>query len=215
MALIADPFRAARLILSLRQAGVRDPAVLQAMETIDRGVFVDESCADIAFEDTILPIGCGQILDRPTQLGLLMQAMALPQDRTARVLLVGAGSGYLAALIAQTAGHVFAVDRYRRLVTETTQRLDRLGVSNATVHHGDGLDGWQEQGPFTHIVLAGSVQMVPARLLGQLTPDGSVTAPIRTMEGDLIRRTTATGGNGDLPAPERFQPLREGVADAL
>lgn len=215
MALIADPFRAARLILNLRQAGVRDPATLQAMETIDRSAFVDESCADIAFEDSLLPIGCGQTLDRPSQLGLLMQAMALPADRDTRVLLVGAGSGYFAALLAQVASHVFAVDRYRRLVDETTERLGSLGVSNVTLRHGNGLDGWQERGPFGRIVLTGSVQVIPARLFAQLTPDGAIIAPIRTIDADVIRRASSESGHVDEACSSRFQPLSEAVAAVL
>ncbi len=215
MALIADPFRAARLILNLRQAGVRDPAVLQAMETIDRSAFVDASCADIAFEDSVLPIGCGQTLDRPSQLGLLMQAMDLPPDGDTRVLLVGAGSGYLAALLAQVASHVFAVDRYRRLVDETTERLGELGVSKVTLRHGNGLDGWQERGPFGRIVLCGSVQVIPARLFAQLTPDGAIVAPIRTIEADVIRRASSNNGHVDETSISRFQPLSETVAAAL
>ncbi|MEX1250084.1 MAG: protein-L-isoaspartate(D-aspartate) O-methyltransferase, partial [Hyphomonas sp.] len=132
--LIADPFRAARLLLHLRQEGVSDARVLTAMETIDRAAFVDDpALAPLAFEDAMLPIPCGQVILRPAMTGQLLQALALPEDGSAKVLLVGLGAGYMTALAASLSRHVYAVDRYARLVREWQARLQRLGIANVTV----------------------------------------------------------------------------------
>ena len=173
--LIADPFRAARLVLLLRQAGITDDGVLKAMETIDRGAFVDPSLADLAFEDCILPIACGQIISSPTVTGQLLQALQLaPLTKEARILLVGAGSGYTAALAAQLGAHVYAIERYGRLTESLRQRIVELKLETIAVRHGDGLVGWAEQGPFDRILLTGAVEEVPGNLIRQLARGGGI-----------------------------------------
>lgn len=177
--LIADPFRAARLLLHLRQEGVTDPLVLAAMETIGRAAFVDAPGLEaLAFEDAMLPIPCGQVMLRPSATGHLLQAMGLRRERDARVLLVGFGSGYMAALLSQLAGHVCAVERFRRLNDEGRARMARLGIANVSISHGNGLEGWAEQGPFDAIVLAGAVESVPEGLTAQLARHGRLVVPV-------------------------------------
>lgn len=180
--LIADPFRAARLVLLLRQEGVTEDPVLKAMETIDRGAFADPALAHLAFEDCVIPIACGQIIPAPVVTGQLLQALRLEVPREARILLVGGGSGYLAALAAQLGADVFAMERFRRLADTTRMRLLELGLGNVAVRHGDGLLGWAERGPYQRILLAGAVDEVPELLMDQLTPDGALVAPM--VEGD-------------------------------
>lgn len=137
--LIADPFRAARLVLQLRQEGVTDDRVLRAMETINRSAFVDDpALSKLAFEDALLPIPCGQIIPRPVTTGQLVQALQLKEGNSARVLLVGAGSGYTAALVAQLASDVFAIERYHVLTEAIRRRILDLGLSNLAVRCEDG-----------------------------------------------------------------------------
>lgn len=214
--LIADPFRAARLLLHLRQEGVTDPRVLTAMETIDRGAFVEnEALAPLAFEDAFLPIPCGQVILRPAATGHLLQALELPPEGTARVLLVGLGSGYMAALLASLAGQVSAVDRYRTLVEEARARFGRLGIGNVTCAQADGQDGWPEPESFDRIVLAGTVPEVPEALFAQLAKGGRLVAPT----GDAARRDiVAWDRDGErlrVPFYQQVPPLQEGRAGAL
>jgi protein-L-isoaspartate(D-aspartate) O-methyltransferase len=210
--LIADPFRAARLLLHLRQEGVTDARVLTAMETIDRAAFVDdESLAPLAFEDAVLPIPCGQIMLRPAATGHLLQALALPESRTARVLLVGLGSGYMAALIASLAGQVCAIDRYATLVREADERLQRLGIGNVKVCQADGLNGWPEPERFDRIVLAGAVTEVPGALLAQLAKGGRLAAAL----GRGIGVCGPEGESSHIPFFQQIPPLVPGRAGAI
>ncbi|MBA3069811.1 MAG: methyltransferase domain-containing protein [Hyphomonas sp.] len=214
--LIADPYRAARLLLHLRQEGVTDARVLTAMETLDRAAFVDDAAlAPLAFEDAVLPIPCGQVILRPAATGHLLQALALPEDGGARVLLVGFGAGYMTAVAASLAAHVYAVERYARLVTEGRSRLDRLGIGNVTVVQGDGLAGWPEQGPFDRIVLAGAAAEVPAALLAQLATDGRLAAPVVSGAGCEVVSVTADGAAQRTPFFQPVPALTEGRAAVL
>lgn len=216
--LIADPFRAARLLLHLRQEGVTDADVLSAMETIDRSVFSDRAdAASLAFEDAMLAIPCGQVILRPALTGHLIQALRLKPARQSRVLLVGFGAGYMTALLAQLAGHVYAIDRYRTLVEAGRERLGRLGIGNVSLRHADGLEGWPEQGPFDAVVLAGAVPRAPDALGAQLARGGILAAPI-AMAGENAELQCLDGGLNEIERRPLFQwvpPLSEGVAEVL
>jgi protein-L-isoaspartate(D-aspartate) O-methyltransferase len=214
--LIADPFRAARLLLHLRQEGVTDPRVLTAMETIDRAAFVDDpDLAPLAFEDAMLPIPCGQVILRPAATGHLLQALALPEDGTARVLQVGFGSGYSAALLSSLSAEVCALDRYGRLVREGAARLVRLGIGNVTVRQEDGLQGWPEPRLFDRILLAGSVSEVPEAVLAQLAPGGRLAAVVAGAAGRAILSLTAEGEATRSPFFQQVPVLTEGLAAVL
>lgn len=214
--LIADPFRAARLLLHLRQEGVTDPRVLTAMETIDRAAFVDDpELAPLAFEDALLPIPCGQVILRPAATGHLLQALSLPEDGSARVLLVGFGSGYSAALLASLSTEVCALDRYGQLVREGQARLERLGIANVTVRQEDGLMGWPEPRLFDRILLAGSVSEVPEAVLAQLAPGGRLAAVAARREGRVVLSLTAEGAASRTPFFQQVPALREGLAAVL
>lgn len=214
--LTTDPLRAARLLLHLRQQGVTDPRVLTAMETIDRAAFVDDpALAPLAFEDAVLPIPCGQVILRPAATGQLIQALALPKDGSAQVLLVGFGSGYAAALLASLSAEVCALDRYAGLVSEGAARLARLGIGNVTVRQQDGLLGWPGQRLFDRIVLAGAVYEVPEALRAQLAPCGRLAAMEASGHGRSLLSLTA---EGKVWRTAFFQPvplLTEGVAAVL
>ncbi len=200
MGVIADPFRAARLLLSLRQQGVTSSRVLGAMETIDRSAFVDPALRELGFEDCSLPIGCGQTLPPPSVTGTMLQALQLPEARLTRILLIGAGCGYLATLLAQFADQVHGVERYQRLTDETRARLVHLGIGGVSVRCGNGLDGWPEKGPFDRIVLAGTLEEVPQRLFAQLAPSGRLLAARPT--GRRSRLVLCDRDGGEVLAAE-------------
>jgi protein-L-isoaspartate(D-aspartate) O-methyltransferase len=214
--LIADPFRAARLLLHLRQEGVTDARVLTAMETLDRSAFVDDAdLAPLAFEDAFLPIPCGQVILRPAATGHLLQALALPDDRSAKVLLVGFGSGYMAALAANLSAQVYAIDRFSRLVEEGRARLERLGIGNVTLKQGDGQAGWPEAGPFDRIVLACSVPEVPEMLLDQLVWGGRLAAPLVQGNARAILSLSPSAETLRTPFFQQVPALIEGRAEVL
>ncbi len=214
--LICDPFRAARLLLHLRQQGVTDPRVLTAMETIDRAGFVDDpGLAPLAFEDAVLPIPCGQVILRPAATGQLIQALALPQDGSARVLLVGFGSGYASALLASLSAEVCALDRYARLVSEGAARLARLGIGNVTVRQKDGLLGWPEPRLFDRILIAGAVCEVPEAVRAQLAPGGRLAAVTASGHEQAVVSLTSEGEVCRTPLLQPVPALTEGVAAVL
>jgi len=214
--LISDPFRAARLLLHLRQQGVTDPRVLTAMETIDRAAFVDNpALAPLAFEDAVLPIPCGQVILRPAATGHLIQALDLPQDGSARVLLVGFGSGYASALLASLSAEVYALDRFAGLVREGAARLARLGIGNVTVRQQDGLLGWPGRCLFDRILLAGTVCEIPKAVQAQLAPGGRLAAMVASGHERSVLSLTAQGEACRTPFFQPVPPLTEGVAAVL
>ena len=214
--LTVDPFRAACLVLRLRQDGVTDDGVLRAMETVDRGAFVEAAdLKALAFADCALPIPCGQVIPRPTVTGHLLQALDLGRHRDRRVLVVGMGAGYTAALIGRLAADVFGVERYDRLTDHARQRIVALGLDNIAVRHGDGALGWPERGPYDRILLTGQVPAVPDGLLAQLAPEGFIIAPMQLEGQARIARVTADGTITWLGAAGLLPPLSEGRSATL
>ncbi len=214
--LIADPFRAARLVLHLRQEGVSDGGVLEAMETLDRTAFIDDpALARLAFEDCVLPIPCGQVILRPAATGHLLQALSLDPKRAARVLIVGFGSGYSSALAAQLSASVHAVERFRGLAEAGKARCERLSLGNIMIRHEDGFFGWPEQAPFDRILLTGSVTEVPEMLVDQLGRDGLLVAPVTDGKSTSILRLRTDGLRDKRPLFTALPPLIEGRAKVL
>ncbi|MEM8921020.1 MAG: protein-L-isoaspartate(D-aspartate) O-methyltransferase [Pseudomonadota bacterium] len=179
-----DPFRAARLVLTLRQAGVTDPRVLTAIEKTPREPFVPRPFLESAYDDVELPIDCGQSLSRPVIVGAMLQALNLDEHMT--VLEIGAGSGYQAAVLAALASRVFTLDRFRTLAEKARAALDEMGLSRVETRHADGLHGWSEASPFDRIILTGSVAAVPGALFAQMKPDGVLVAPVQDGEDQSI-----------------------------
>ena len=212
--IVDDPFRAARLILTLRRVGVTDNDVLAVMEQIPRDRFVEEDTAELAFEDAVLPIACGQTILRPSVTGQLLHLSDLNGDID-RALLIGLGSGYTAALMARMTVHVFAVERYRRLFDQALSTLETLGIENVFARHGDGLQGWSEKGPFDRIILTGITEAAPVALLQQLTADGRLIQPIQTENGQSIAVYDQQGNLLNSQEITGFQPLATGVASEL
>ena len=205
--------RLARLILALRSQGVSDPAVLGAIETTPRETFTPDLFKERAFEDSALPIACGQTISQPTVVGLMTQALDV--TRRCKVLEIGTGSGYQAAILARLARRVYTVERHRRLARRARETFQKLGLHNITVVHGDGSLGLPEQAPFDRIILTAAAEDPPQPLIDQLREGGIMVLPVGQSNAvqTLIRIEKTPHGleYTDLGAV-RFVPLVEGVA---
>lgn len=216
MSLNDDAFRAARLVLSLRRAGVSDQRLVEAIETTPRELFVPRAFVENAWDDIELPIDCGQSLTRPVMAGMMIQALDLRPHH--RVLEIGCGSGYCTALLSRLSGAVFSMDRYRTLVAKAGETLERLGASGVVLALGDGRLGWPEEAPFDRIIVMGALEEPPDYLLAQLAPFGVGVMPlVRDGEQRLVRFERS--GEGRLSetglARTRFTPLQAGLAREL
>lgn len=165
-----------RLVERLRREGIRNEAVLDAIATTPRHLFVDEALASRAYEDTALPIGEGQTISQPFIVARMTEALVAERDPE-RVLEVGTGSGYQAAILAQLVPTVLTVERIQRLADQARRRLRELGYRNVRVRHGDGVTAWQSEGPFDGILVTAAPAGVPRDLLEQLGPDGRLVVP--------------------------------------
>jgi protein-L-isoaspartate(D-aspartate) O-methyltransferase len=160
----------------LRAIGVTDPRVLRAMAAVPRHLFVPEDVRRSAYEDLALPIGHGQTISAPDVVGYMTQALQV--DEGARVLDVGTGSGYQAAVLAETGCRVFSIEILRPLAEEAAARLKSLGYDRVTVRCGDGYLGWPEEAPFDGILVAAAPDHVPQALKDQLRPGANLVLPV-------------------------------------
>lgn len=204
--------RQMRFMYALRSRGVTDPRVLAAMERIDRGAFVRGHFEDRAYEDTPLPIACGQTISQPSVVGLMTQALN-PGPRDI-VLEIGTGSGYQAAVLSVLCRRVLTVDRHRRLVTEADEVFRSQGLTNITARVADGSFGLPEQAPFDRIMVTAAAEDPPGPLLSQLKVGGIMVVPVGQSDAvqTLIRVTRLeTGFAYDEMRQVRFVPLVEGL----
>ena len=205
--------RAARLILGLRRQGVTDGRVLEAMEAIDRSVFVHPQFLDQAWEDAALPIDCAQTISQPFVVGLMTQALDVKPRH--RVLEIGTGSGYQAAVLSKLARFVYSVERYRPLLAEAEQRIKQLKIQNIITRHGDGSKGWPDQAPFDRIMVTAAAPHEPHELIAQLKPGGVMVAPVGKEGAQHLHRYVAEEGGSfrrENLIEVRFVPLVSGIA---
>lgn len=201
-----------QFVFALRQKGVRDTRVLEAMEKIDRGAFVRGHFAPRAYEDMPLPIACGQTISQPSVVALMTQALQVEPRH--KVLEIGTGSGYQAAVLSLLARRVYTVDRHRRLVTEAQEVFDRLGLTNITAFPADGTRGLAEQAPFDRIIVTAAAEDPPGPLLAELKTGGIMVVPVGQSDAvqALIKVTrTETGFEYEELRQVRFVPLVEGM----
>jgi protein-L-isoaspartate(D-aspartate) O-methyltransferase len=189
--------------------GVRDRRVLEAMRAVPREAFVPERLAELAYDDTPLPIGEEQTISQPYVVALMAEALEL--GLADKVLEIGAGSGYAAAVLSRIAGEVWAVERHETLARQARERMQRLGYTNVHIIHGDGTLGWSEHAPYDGIVVAAGGPEVPPALLEQLAVSGRLVIPIgpdpRTQNLIRVRRREdGSCAREDLGAV-RFVPL--------
>lgn len=201
-----------QFLYALRSKGVTDARVLTAMEQVDRADYVKGTFADRAYEDMPLPIACGQTISQPSVVGLMTQALQIsPRDK---VLEIGTGSGYQAAILSKLARRVYTVDRYRRLVQAARAVFEANDITNITTFTADGSHGFAEQAPFDRILLTAAAEDPPGPLLAQLRVGGIMVLPVGQSDAvqSLIRVTrTETGLEYDELRAVRFVPLLEGL----
>jgi protein-L-isoaspartate(D-aspartate) O-methyltransferase len=209
---VTEAERKMQFLYALRSKGVTDKRVLSAMEEVDRSPFITGLFSERAYEDTPLPIACGQTISQPSVVALMTEALEVtPRDK---VLEIGTGSGYQAAILSKLARRVYTIDRHRRLVREARDVFDALNLTNITAITGDGSHGLPEQAPFDRIIVTAAAEDPPSPLLAQLREGGIMVLPVGQSDAvqRLIRvRKTADGLDYDEMRPVRFVPLVEGL----
>jgi len=202
-----------RMVERLRSSGVIHPAVLAAMAGIERHRFVDEALASRAYEDTALPIGFEQTISQPLIVALMTEAV-LGAPRVARVLEVGTGCGYQAAVLAQCCGEVYSIERISALHQRARLNLRALRLANLRLVCGDGMQGLAEAAPFDAMLIAAAASDLPAALLGQLAIGGRAVAPLGGRDEQLLCVITRAGPDQytrQILERVRFVPLLPGV----
>jgi len=202
-----------RLTERLKSVGIHDPRVLEVMRSLPRHLFIDEALASRAYEDTALPIGHGQTISQPYVVALMTQAI-LRDSVPERVLEIGTGSGYQAAVLAQVIPEVHTVERIDELLRQARKRFRQLGYKNIRSKHDDGNIGWREYAPFDAIIATAARDSLDADLLDQLAPGGVVVAPLGPPgQQNLMRLVRGKDGwlREDLGMVS-FVPLMRGLA---
>lgn len=204
-----------RLLMELRGLGITDARVLGAMERVPRDAFVPAAFRDQAWENVALPIGQAQTISQPLVVALMTQALEVGERH--KVLEIGTGSGYQAAILAKLSRRVFTIERHRALLREAEKRFAELKLHNVTTRFGDGSKGWPEQQPFDRIIVTAAAPAVPQVLIDSLIEGGILVAPVGEERRDQqllrIRRTKDGIVTEDL-GPVRFVPLVEGLPRA-
>jgi len=202
--------------LALRRRGISDQAVLRAMDEVPREYFVSAELTDSAYADHALPIACGQTISQPYVVGYMTEQLEVaPQHR---VLEIGTGSGYQAAILSRLAKEVVSIERYRTLADQARQRLQTLGYANVTVLFGDGFAGAPDRAPFDRIIVTAAAEEVPEKLVEQLADGGKLILPLgpRERAQHIVKLSkTASGLSRETLIPVRFVPLLPGQAREL
>jgi protein-L-isoaspartate(D-aspartate) O-methyltransferase len=205
-----DRWKAARLSMvdeQLRARGIRDPRVLEAMSRVPRHLFVPEAQRDEAYNDHPLPIGHGQTISQPYIVAFMSEALRL--EPAHRVLEIGTGSGYQAAVLAELAGEVYSVEIIGELATRAEGALREAGYRNVTVKTGNGYLGWPEHAPYDRIMVTAAPEQVPPALVTQLKIGGLMAIPVGESGFQELRvlRRTESGLETLATLPVRFVPM--------
>jgi len=207
-------------MLTLRRRGISDKAVLRAMDEVPREHFVEAAFAEAAYADRAMPIACGQTISQPYVVAYMTEQLRVKPNH--RVLEVGTGSGYQAAVLSRLAREVVTLERYRTLANSARARLKTLGYTNVEVLLGDGLGGEPLRAPYDRIMVTAAAENIPSALTAQLAEGGIMVLPLGPHGGpqELIKLTKAGQGPGDGLAREsliavRFVPLLPGQAREL
>jgi protein-L-isoaspartate(D-aspartate) O-methyltransferase len=199
------------LIMQLRRRGIRDTGVLRAIERVPREMFVDPAFAGHAYQDIALPIECGQTISQPYVVAFMTEKLEL--DRNHKVLEIGTGSGYQAAVLSHLCRRVYTVERWRELQKSADRRFAALGITNVTTIIGDGWLGWPPQAPFDRIIVTAAAAEAPAALVEQLKVGGRMIIPLgedRDRQSLVLIEKSEDGLTEASVLPVRFVPLMRG-----
>jgi protein-L-isoaspartate(D-aspartate) O-methyltransferase len=213
----ADDVERMEFQLALRRRGISDQAVLRAMEEVPRENFVAPGFTDSAYADQALPIDCGQTISQPFVVAYMTEQLEVgPQHR---ILEIGTGSGYQAAVLSRLAHEVVTIERYRTLADTARERLQTLGYTNVTVRLGDGMAGAPDLAPFDRIMVTAAAEDVPDALVAQLTAGGKMVLPVGPRHDAQYLVKLTKQADGELTHEEliavRFVPLLPGQAREL
>jgi protein-L-isoaspartate(D-aspartate) O-methyltransferase len=197
-----------RLVQRLREEGIKDERILEAIGSIPRHVFVDEALSSRAYEDTALPIGHGQTISQPYIVALMTQAL-LGGGRLKKVLEVGTGSGYQTAVLARLVDEVYSVERIEPLMRQARRRLREIGFRNVQIRLSDGSWGWKDHAPYDGIIVTAAPAEVPPSLREQLAPGGRLVIPVggSAMQELLLVQSTEKGFTQERLELVNFVPL--------
>jgi len=205
-----------QFLLTLRRRGIGDAAVLRAMDEVPREYFVEKQFREAAYADRALPIACGQTISQPYVVAYMSEQLGVRGHH--RVLEIGTGSGYQAAVLSRLAQEVVTIERFRTLADAARARIETLGYRNVEVRLGDGYEGAPDRAPFDRIVITAACEAVPEALTGQLAEDGVMMLPLGPQAGaQYLVRLTKTGSETrqEELIPVRFVPLLPGQAREL
>ena len=202
-----------RLAANLKEGGIRDPRVIDVIRNTPRHHFIDQALHSRAYENTALPIGHGQTISQPWVVARMTEALiefGMPQ----KVLEIGTGSGYQAAVLAALIPQVFTVERIEELLRQARRRFRQLGLTNLRSRYDDGKLGWPDEAPFDAIILTAAGDTIPTRILDQLSPTGVLVAPVGSPSRQTLIRMRGDG-QGDFTQEElgavSFVPLLGGI----
>lgn len=202
-----------RLAANLKDDGIRDPRVIDVIRNTPRHHFIDQALHSRAYENTALPIGHGQTISQPWVVARMTEALiefGIPQ----KVLEIGTGSGYQAAVLAALVPQVFTVERIEELLRQARRRFRQLGLTNLRSRYDDGKLGWPDEAPFDAIILTAAGDTIPSRILDQLSPSGVLVAPVGSPSRQTLIRMRGDG-QGDFTQEElgavSFVPLLGGI----
>jgi protein-L-isoaspartate(D-aspartate) O-methyltransferase len=205
-----------QFMLALRRRGISDQAVLRAMDEVPREHFVEDRFAADAYADQALPIPCGQTISQPYVVAYMTEQLDVKPEH--RVLEIGTGSGYQAAVLSRLAREVVSLERYRTLAQAARKRLATLGYDNVDVRVADGFSGAGDKAPYDRIIVTAAAESVPDELISQLADDGVMVLPLGPHEGtqSLVKLTkTKEGLDREELISVRFVPLVPGQAREL
>lgn len=212
---LTAPFRNLRIKMvkdQIEARGVRNPAVLESMRVVPRERFVPASLQPQAYEDHPLPIGFGQTISQPYIVGFMTELLDVRKSH--RVLEIGTGSGYQAAVLSGLVDHVYTIELLPSLARLAAQTLADLGYRNVTVREGDGYLGWPDQAPFDRIILTAAPPQLPQILVDELKPGGKLVAPVGTGDDQnliLVEKSESGKITTRTVLPVRFVPMRKGT----
>ncbi|MFD0987503.1 protein-L-isoaspartate(D-aspartate) O-methyltransferase [Methyloligella solikamskensis] len=201
------------LIMQLRRRGIRDTRVLRAMELVPREIFVEPSFLKHAYQDIALPIECGQTISQPYVVAFMTEKLEVEEHH--KVLEIGTGSGYQAAVLSKLCSHVYTIERYRELQKLADEHFEELGIDNISTIIGDGWIGWPPQAPFDRIIVTAAAPEVPEALVDQLKVGGRMIIPIgENRDSQSLIQVDKFGEDDEFTErsllPVRFVPLVKG-----